>query len=264
MVLSAKATAISSKPEVLPYEVSVIVPTYKEAENLGPLIRRLRETGERLTAFEIIVVDDDSPDQTQEVIAKEKQDSENLHLIVRKNERGLSTAVMRGLEAARHQTLVVMDADLSHPPEVIPEILRCLYEENNDLVIGSRYVDNAGIHEEWNLIRWLNSKISTLLARPFTKAKDPMSGYFALDRKTYERADELNPIGYKIGLELIAKCGCKKVGEVPIFFDKRYKGESKIATLRGHVREVMNYLRHVSRLLKYKYLSKGSGSLGAR
>jgi dolichol-phosphate mannosyltransferase len=159
----------------------------------------------------------------------------------------LSSAVVRGLKVARGDVLLVMDADLSHPPEKIPELLEALDDLEVDFVIGSRYVTGGGMDESWGLIHWWNSRVATWMARPFTSASDPMAGFFALRRPTFEAARELNPVGYKIGLELIVKCGCKQICEVPIQFANRLHGESKLS-----LREQLNYLRHLGRLGEYK------------
>jgi dolichol-phosphate mannosyltransferase len=139
-----------------------------------------------------------------------------------------------------------MDADMSHPPEKIPEMVKCL--ENEDFVLGSRYVSGASTDDKWGFFRRINSWIATLLARPFTDVRDPMSGFFALRRETLDQAQPLNPVGYKIGLELIVKCGCEKVKEIPIHFAKRQFGKSKL-----NFREQMRYIRHIRRLFMFKY-----------
>src|SRR5690349_15415001 len=107
-----------------------------------------------------------------------------------------------------------MDADLSHPPEALPGMLTKL-REGADFVLGSRYVRGGTTSDDWGVLRWLNSRVATWLARPLTSVRDPMSGFFALRRSTFEAGREFNPIGYKIGLELIVKCGCERVVEVP-------------------------------------------------
>ena len=170
-------------------------------------------------------------------------------LITRVGERGLSSAVIRGFKEAKGDFLACMDADLSHPPEAIPRLLAPLLRESKvDMVLGSRYVPGAGTDEDWGVIRWLNSKIATVMAKPFTKVKDPMSGFFALPRKVYEKRASLNPIGYKIGLEIMVKCHCKNVVEVPIHFSNRRLGASKL-----NFREQVNYLKHLKRLADFKY-----------
>jgi dolichol-phosphate mannosyltransferase len=117
-----------------------------------------------------------------------------------------------------------------------------------DFVIGSRYVAGGGTDAQWGVLRWINSKIATFLARPFTSVKDPMAGFFCLRRDVYEKAAQLNPVGYKIGLELLVKCGCSVIREIPIYFAERQFGESKL-----NLSEQIKYLRHLKRLLDFKY-----------
>lgn len=225
---------------------SIIIPTYREAENLPELVDRIAKLKNQFEALELIVVDDNSNDGT-EAYFKSRAGETWLKLIVRTNERGLSSAVIRGLQSANGDFLVSMDADLSHPPEKIPELVRAL--ETADFAIGSRYTEGGEVEEGWTAFRWINSKVATLLARPFTRIKDPMSGYFAIRRDRFQKARELNPIGYKIALELIVKCHCKIVHEVPIFFADRKRGQSKLS-----LKEQIRYIRHLGRLAEYKFI----------
>ena len=196
--------------------VSVIVPTYKEVENLPLLSERLEKVRQKHhLSLELLIMDDDSQDGTEELVSS--IDKDWITLVVRKNERGLSKAVVEGLKLARGDVLVVMDADLSHPPEKIPEMLAEL-EKGADFVMGSRYVTGGLTGDSWGLFRWLNSRVATLLARPLTSVKDPMSGFFALPRTTFGSACDLNPIGYKIGLELMVKCNLFCIEEIPHSF----------------------------------------------
>ena len=127
--------------------------------------------------------------------------------------------MIAGLKLANGDVLVVMDADLSHPPEKVPELVAALRDPAADFVIGSRYVSGGGTADDWGVFRWLNSKAATLLAWPLTSVRDPMAGFFALRRKDFTaHQSELDPIGYKIGLELMVKCDCRHPVEVPIFF----------------------------------------------
>jgi dolichol-phosphate mannosyltransferase len=156
-----------------------------------------------------------------------------------------------GLSRARGDTLVVMDADLSHPPEVIPEMLSAL-AQGADFVLGSRYVHGGTTAEGWGLFRFVNSKIATYLARPLTSVSDPMSGFFALPRSVFARAEKPSPLGYKIGLELLVRCRCRNVREVPIHFSNREHGESKLT-----VHQQLLYLRHLARLYRFRFGSGG-------
>jgi len=233
------------------YQVSIIIPTFREALNLPILIPQI------VAAFaagnlngEIVVVDDNSQDGTENACAALAAQFP-VRLAVRTTERGLSSAVLHGMRMARGEVFIVMDADLSHPAEKIPELVQTLHAQNADFVIGSRYVHGAGTDENWGWFRWLNSKVATLLAWPLTSAADPMAGFFAIRRTTFEAAAPLDPIGYKIGLELIVKCNCRSIQEVPITFRDRIHGESKLT-----VKEQINYLRHLLKLYESKY--KGS------
>lgn len=229
--------------------VSVIVPTVCEAENLPLLIPKVAEVLERRDVpFEIIVVDDNSPDDTVAVCERLAAEFP-VRLHVRTTERGFSSAVISGMRIARGSILVVMNADLSHPAERIPELVDQLGEVNVDFVIGSRYVAGGATDTEWGWLRCLKSQIYTLLARPLTTARDPMAGFFALRRSLFlEASGRLNPVDYKIGLELIVKGNCQNVVEVPIHFSDRLHGKGKL-TFNGQV----NNLLHLKRLYQFRY-----------
>ncbi|MFO0973398.1 MAG: polyprenol monophosphomannose synthase [Phycisphaerae bacterium] len=230
-----------------PTHVSIVVPTFRESENLRLLCARIFAALDRAAIDgEVILVDDDSRDGT-EAVAAELAQSRPVRLVVRTRERGLSSAVLRGFAEARHEWLLVMDADLSHPPEKIPDLLAPLLAGEADFVIGSRYVAGAA-KRDWSWLRWVNSAVATLLARPLTPVRDPMAGFFALHRDSWRRADALNPLGYKIGLELLVKARCQRVREVPIEFADRLHGKSKLT-----VRQQLLYLLHLSRLYRHRY-----------
>ena len=229
--------------------VSIIVPTFREAENLPLLVPQIAAAmRSRGWSWEVIIVDDNSSDATPQVLNDLSATFPQLRYKIRTDERGLSSAVLAGMAMSRYDYLVVMDADLSHPPESVPDLVDALLKNDAEFVIGSRYV-SGGRTEDWGFFRWLNSAGATLLARPLSgAAKDPMAGFFTLRRDTLARADALNPIGYKIGLELIVKCHVNKVAEVPIVFRNRLHGESKLT-----MKEQFRYLEHLSRLYDYKY-----------
>lgn len=198
-------------------------------------------------AFDLWLMDDPSGDGIERVVGELKLPW--VHLVTRTPPRGLGFAVLEGLRKAPGDLLVVMDADLSHPPERIPALVAAAARVENDLVIGSRYVPGATIDGGWSLLRHINSRGATLLARLFTWVNDPMSGFLAMRRDILDRATgELDPVGYKIGLELIVKCHCRKVAEVPIHFSDRQLGKSKMG-----LREQIQYVVHVRRLARWKY-----------
>jgi len=228
--------------------VTIIVPTYNEVENLTELTERVFSAlGPTGWSAELVVVDDNSQDGTEQLCSQLSQ-RYPLRLITRTSERGLATAVMRGIEESRGEILVVMDADLSHPPESVPELISALTEGDTDFVIGSRYVQGGSIDESWTWFRLLNSRMATWLAAGLTTARDPMAGFFALRRSTAGTTSDLNPCGYKIGLELIVRRSCRAVKEVPIHFNDRQYGESKLS-----LREQWLYIQHLSRLYMFRY-----------
>lgn len=229
--------------------VSVVVPTYKEADNLDELVRRVSDSLHQLEKlFEIIIVDDASHDGTDARIASLQGDGFPVRLIERQNERGLSSAVLCGFQAAQGDVLVCMDADLSHPPEALPRMLREFERGDVEMVVGSRYVAGGTTDEKWGLFRKLNSRVATWLARPFTRIKDPMAGFFAIPRRVFQRTSTWDPVGYKIGLEILVKTRTRRVAEIPIHFSDRKRGNSKLT-----LKEQLNYLRHLVRLGRFKY-----------
>ena len=174
---------------------------------------------------EIVIVDDASPDGTGEY-AEELGKQYPVSVVHRAGKLGLSTAVIEGFAKAKGDILVVMDADLSHPPEKIPEMVSRITDDGADMVVGSRYVPGGKV-ENWPIHRRAISKGATMLARWLTDIKDPMSGFFALRRPVIDGV-ELNPIGYKIGLEILVKGNISKAVEVPITFADRKAGKSKL------------------------------------
>ncbi|MBS1266461.1 MAG: Glycosyltransferase AglE [Candidatus Woesearchaeota archaeon] len=209
-------------------KVSIIIPTYNEVENIEKLIRKIR----KIIDAEIIVIDDSSPDGTYE-LAKQVADKAIL-----RRKRGLATAVIEGFEHASGKIIVVMDADLSHPPELIPKLVNALLVHK--LAIGTRTQTR-----NWGWSRKITSHIATLLARPLTNAKDPMSGFFAIKKSDIPK--NLAPLGYKILLEILVKSGIKDYAQIAFVFYNRQRGKSKIG-----FRTNINYLKHIKRLYFYK------------
>lgn len=236
-------------------EISIVVPTYREADNLAELMARIHAALSSSEAcFEVIIVDDDSGDGTIEICAELAQ-RYPIRLETRKNQRGLATAVLHGLRRATGEILVVMDADLSHPPESLPNLVHAI-RDGAEMAIGSRYVPGGDTDDQWGFFRWLNSRVATLLARPLTRIKDPMAGFFAVRRSTLSNATSLDPIGYKIGLEILVKCRCCAVKELPIRFADRARGDSKM-----DLSEQWKYLAHLKRLYAYKMFTSLTSSV---
>ena len=242
----------STLPLTLPQLISIIVPTLNEAPNLPELARRIHAAMTTAVApiaqYELLIVDDNSQDDTKVVCATlTRQYPLTLHTRTTPKD-GLSGAVLHGFSLARGDTLLVIDADLQHPPESIPALLATL-DAGAEFALGSRYIAGGGIASSWSAFRRLNSTIATLLARPFSgKVTDPMSGFFALRRTTFNRATHLSPLGYKIALELMCKCRVQKVVEVPIHFGLRHAGTSKLT-----LKQQFKYLEHLSRLYDFTF-----------
>lgn len=228
--------------------VSVVIPTYREVENIEPLVARLhRGLIDAEITGEIIIVDDNSADGTDELVAR-LTSRYPIRLLVRRDERGLATAVLAGFAMATGSRFVVMDADLQHPPESVPELLARLERGDCDFVCATRYAAGGSVGQRWPFRRRFASRMAALLARPLSPMSDPMSGFFALRREVWERAAPLDPVGYKIGLELFVKGRCRACGEVPIQFGERHAGATKFGP-----REVARYLRHLGRLYRWRF-----------
>lgn len=230
-------------------KISLIIPTLNERDSIAKLLPAVCSVIQNVCAphdFEILVVDDASTDGTAEV-------AESLHLpfsvrVIRRRERGLATAVLCGFAEASGDVLGVMDADLSHPPELLPEFVREI--QTHDLVLASRYMP-GGVVEKWPWYRLYPSKFMTLLTRPLgVRVSDPLSGFFFV-RKNVVSEKSFSPIGYKILLEILVKGTFKSVAELPYIFRNRDQGESKMDG-----REAFRYLTHVVRLYRWKYLNK--------
>jgi dolichol-phosphate mannosyltransferase len=226
--------------EKLP-SVSIIAPTYREVDNLPDLIRELSKLKESHGIdMELLIMDDNSQDGTEELI--HKMALPWVKLVIRKENRGLSPAVADGFKLAGKEAILVMDADLSHPIDKIPAMLQAL-KDGYEYVIGSRYVAGGSVDPDWGWKRRINSKGACLLAWPLTSINDPLSGFFAFKRDLLNRIAPLDPIGYKIGLELLVKSGSKNILEIPIHFTDRKKGYSKLT-----LKQQLLYLKHLYRL----------------
>eukprot|EP01062_Namystynia_karyoxenos_P073685 TRINITY_DN70507_c0_g1_i1.p1 TRINITY_DN70507_c0_g1~~TRINITY_DN70507_c0_g1_i1.p1 ORF type:complete len:305 (+),score=100.32 TRINITY_DN70507_c0_g1_i1:113-916(+) len=235
------------------YSVSIIVPAYKEAANIPVLCRRVFGAMDKsgLHNCELIIVDDNSCDGTKECCAQLSGDYPGLRLITRQTERGLSSAVLRGFDDARGRILLCMDADLQHPPESVPDLVRALSGKARTFALGTRYGEHGGIDKDWPTHRRIISWGARLLARPLSAMTDPMSGFFGLTRELYLSArPRVSPVGYKIALELYVKSGVSRaqLAEVPFVFGTRNQGESK---LTGKV--IVHYLQHLVQLYWYCY-----------
>lgn len=233
--------------EIGKHSVSIIVPTFHEAGNIRTLAKRI-ETALLGTGlqWELLLVDDDSNDGSEDVV-RELARSLPVRIVIRRGlPRDLSLAVIEGIRRCQFDRLLVMDADLSHPPERITELLGAL-DADCDMVIGSRYAPGSTVDRAWGLYRVLNSRLGTWLARPLVKFADPLSGFFATYRSTLPELSTVRPIGYKIALDLAVR-GQLRVKEVPIEFRDRTVGLSKLDW-----RQQVRFLRQLSRLYNHKF-----------
>lgn len=207
------------------------MPTYNEATSLPILAQRLGASlGGR--DWELVVVDDGSPDGTAD-IAERLAPALPVRVVRRAGKSGLASAVMAGFAQARGDLLVVMDADLSHPPEVVPALVDAVVG-GADLAVGSRYVRGGGT-EDWPLRRRVVSRVACLMGNLLVPVRDATSGFFALRRSAIDGV-RLNAIGFKIGFEVIARGRHRRLVEVPYTFRDREHGASKFGT-----REILNY-----------------------
>jgi dolichol-phosphate mannosyltransferase len=226
---------------------SLVIPTYNESKNVREMVRCLTELleGPLEGAYELIVVDDNSPDRTWEIAAELTAKYPKLRVMRRQGEKGLSTAVIRGWQAARGDVLAVIDADLQHPPEITVKLWNEM-ERGADLAVASRHVEGGGV-SDWSMIRRILSRgaqLLGLLVLPSVvgRVTDPMSGYFMV-RRSAIAGRTMNPLGYKILIEVIGRGKIAWIGEVGYVFRERTEGESKV-TWKVYV----EYLGHLLRL----------------
>jgi dolichol-phosphate mannosyltransferase len=227
--------------------LSLVIPTYQESRNIPELIELLSS---KLDCFipgeyELIVVDDDSPDRTWEVAQNLMPKYPHLQVMRRVEERGLATAVIRGWQAARGQILGVIDADLQHPPEVLWQLWKGI-ESGADLAIASRNAEGGGV-SEWSVLRRFLSRGAQVLGliilpEVVGRVSDPMSGYFMVRRRAIaERV--LSPLGYKISIEAIGRGDIHGIVEVGYEFQERQAGASKVTW-----KQYVEYIQHLIRL----------------
>ncbi|MBV8198513.1 MAG: polyprenol monophosphomannose synthase [Candidatus Eremiobacteraeota bacterium] len=227
----------------MPFPFSIAIPTYNEASGIERLLRALAQMFARHALDgEVIVVDDNSPDGTGAIVDRLSNELP-VRCLHRAGKLGLSSAVIEGWKTARAESLALgaMDADFSHDIHALPKMVEALQSGEYGLAVGSRYVTGGGI-TNWPKRRIITSRVACWLARPLTKLRDVTSGYF-LVRRDALRGVTLNPIGFKIGLEVIAKAKYEKAVEIPYVFTDRVTGESKL-----NQREILNYLKQLGGL----------------
>nr|AZB71801.1 sulfonate ABC transporter permease [Synechococcus elongatus PCC 11801] len=227
--------------------LSLVIPTFNEAENIQPLLLQLSSLLDHALPdrYELIVVDDDSPDHTWALAAELQPKLPMLTVLRRQSDRGLATAVVYGWQQAQGEILGVIDGDLQHPPETLLALLETM-QAGTDLAVASRNVTGGGV-SDWSLWRRFGSRGAQLLGllvlpEVLGRVSDPMSGYFMVRRSALD-LNRLQPRGYKILLEVIAKGRIRHIQEVGFVFRERSQGESKVTS-----REYWDYLRHLLQL----------------
>lgn len=230
--------------------VSIILPTYNESQNIIQILESIQDNLPADLKTETIVIDDNSPDGTGKIVddyLNLRQIANNtVDVIHRTTKGGLASAILKGIQQATGDIILVMDSDFSHPPQIIPKMLESLKKYHSDIVIASRYVSGGRI-EDWTLRRKFMSKIATKIAKLSldVSAKDPMSGFF-LFKKNLLRDLKFDGIGYKLLLEILVKTKGAKITEVPYTFTNRKLGASKLGA-----DTVVDYVKSVFKLYRY-------------
>ena len=227
---------MSEAMEVIPgknAQISIIIPTYNESRNIIQILKSIGENLPKNLTAEAIVVDDNSPDSTGKIVEEylknvKKIAGYTMDIIHRTSKNGLSSAILSGIQRAKGDTIVVMDSDFSHPPQIIPKMIESLKKYQCDMVIASRYISGGKING-WTLKRKIMSKVATLIAKKGlgVKTNDPMSGFFAF-KKNILKGINFDAIGYKILLEILVKKSGIDVKEIPYTFENRSFGSSKL------------------------------------
>lgn len=237
--------------------LSLVIPTYNERANLRELLERLTATIADVLAdrFELIVVDDESPDRTWELAQEIAANNPRVAVMRRRGERGLASAVIRGWQVAHGEWLAAIDADLQHPPEVMAQLCAAMQQADVDLVVASRHVV-GGSTGDWNLARRAASRFAGLVGRVLlpgivSRVTDPMSGYFAVRRAAIQEI-ELKPRGYKIQLEVLARGRIRGIREIGYTFVSRKGGESKAG--------LGVFFQYIAQLVSLRFARRGGGS----
>lgn len=225
--------------------LSVLIPTYNERENLPELTKQIEDSLSDFH-FEIVFIDDNSPDGTAEVAKNIAKSYGNIKILERPGKMGLGSAVIDGLKIADGRFVAVMDADLQHSPDLLP-VMYSKISSGYDIIVASRYAV-GGESEDWSLPRKIVSNVAAFLAHSLfsvtRRVRDVMSGFFIF-RKSIVDGAKLNPTGYKILLEILVKCHYNLVTEVPYTFKNRFRGKSNLDT-----REIFNYIVHLFKLYR--------------
>lgn len=232
-------------------QISIIIPTYNESQNITKILKSIGDILPKNILAEAIVVDDNSPDGTGKIVENYLKDFKKvtgytIDIIHRTAKKGLSSAILNGIQQAKGETIVVMDSDFSHPPQIIPRMLDALKKYHCDIVVASRYIKGGKI-SGWSLKRKLMSKLATVIAKKGLGVStfDPMSGFFAF-KKPIIKGLKFDAIGFKMLLEILVKTRGASVREIPYTFTDRRFGSSKVS-----LSTTIDYVKSVWRLYRF-------------
>jgi dolichol-phosphate mannosyltransferase len=232
-------------------QVSIIIPTYNESKNIIKILHSIGEILPKNVSTQTIVVDDNSPDGTGKIVEDylknvKKIADNTIEIIHRKTKDGLGSAILKGIQQAKGDTIVVMDCDFSHPPQIIPKLIESIKKYQYDIVVASRYIKGGKI-QGWSVKRKIMSRFATLIAKKGLgiDTKDPMSGFFAFKRSIIKGLN-IDAIGFKILLEILVKTNGVNIKEIPYTFQNRELGSSKL-----NVKTILDYYKSVWKLYRY-------------
>jgi len=232
-------------------QISIIIPTYNESQNILHILKSIKDNLPKNFVTQAIVVDDNSPDGTGKLVEDylknvKKMADYTIEIIHRKAKDGLGSAILKGIQHAKGDTIVVMDSDFSHPPQIIPKLIESIKKYQYDIAVASRYIKGGKI-QGWSFKRKTMSKFATLIAKKGLgiDTKDPMSGFFAFKRNIIKGLN-IDAIGYKFLLEILVKTKGVNIKEIPYTFQDREFGSSKVS-----IKTIFDYYRSVWKLYRY-------------
>lgn len=230
--------------------LALVIPTLREAENIRTLLTQVRSVlDQQKIPYEILVVDDDSRDGTEAVVSAIAAEDPRVRLLIRHGQRGLSGAILHGWQHTDAEILGVMDADLQHPPDLLPALMQAM-QSGRDLAIGSRYTEGGRLGD-WNPIRKLLSAAAVWVTWPIqrrgVRAHDPMSGFFMVRRSSLTQL-RFQPSGFKLLLEILVRGRIRSVQEIPFAFGARFRGASK-----ANFQVAVEYARLLARLYASRF-----------
>ena len=232
-------------------QISIIIPTYNESQNIINILKSIGSNLPKNFLTQAIIVDDNSPDGTGKIVEDylknlKKMANYTIEIIHRKAKDGLGSAILNGIQHAKGDTIVVMDSDFSHPPQIIPKLIDSIKKYQFDIAVASRYIKGGNI-QGWSLKRKIMSKFATLIAKKGLgiTTKDPMSGFFAF-KKNILNGLNIDAIGYKILLEILVKTKNVTITEIPYTFQDRELGFSKL-----NLKIILDYYKSVWKLYRY-------------